>query len=374
MMQRTSSDSRQQPAIACSWDVEFSASLENKTGKYFIGRDLIRDHRDLIGRIYYWRGGTARPPGPFMERMLGLGMRIEVRAAGALGFSPLPVRRARRSTLHLDPHSVIHTEVRPGDIVLCHDLGPITHPALFRGWVNRLYRKVYRQIAHVGPRMVFVSEHSRRAFSRLYGEVADMRVIYPPLRAEIDMPASAPVAGIDKPFLLTVGSIGARKNQATMIAAYARSGLADRGIDYVLCGAREPGAEAIERLAKATPGVRLLSYISDAELAWLYANALGFALVSRLEGFGVPVAEAISRGVVPLITRDSVLEEVAGAGALTAGTDDIDAIGRGMAALATMTGAERTARLAEMQASLGRFSPSAFAAAWRDTLLPQPSA
>ena len=370
-MLRTPEPLCEQPTAAPLWDVEFSAALENKTGKYFIGRDLIRDQRDLIRRVYYWRRGADRPPGPAIEKMLGLGMRIEVRAAGTMGVSPLPARRNRRPMLHLDPHSVVHTSLRPGDIVLCHDLGPITHPSLFRPWVNRLYREAYRRIAQVAPRMVFVSEHTRGAFARLYGDAAETRVIYPPLRAGIGGGSMTPVGGINAPFLLTVGSIGARKNQATMIAAYARSGLADRGVDYVLCGAREPGAETIEQLARSTPGVRLLSYVSDAELAWLYANALGFALVSRLEGFGVPVAEAISRGLVPLVTRGSVLEEVSGAGAMTADVDDVEAISQAMIALATMDDTERAARLARMQASLDRFSPSAFATAWRHMLLPR---
>jgi len=368
MLQRTSDSSACRPVVPCLWDVEFSCALENKTGKYFIGRDLVHDQGNLINQVYYWRHGTYRLPSPFLERVLGLGMRIEVRAAGAAGISPFPLRRPNQPTLHLDPHSVIHTAISERDVVLCHDLGPITHPALFRPWVARLYQRAYRRIARAAPRMVFISEHSRREFVRLYGEAPDMRVIYPPLRAEIDSLATAPIPGLDRQFLLTVGSLGARKNQATMIRAFARSGLAERGIGYVLCGAREPGAEAIDRLARDTPGVRLLDYVSDAQLGWLYANASGFALVSQLEGFGVPVAEAISRGLVPLITRGSVLEEVAGAGAVVVPSDDLDAIAHGMIDLVAMPGPERRTRLASMQASLVRFSRPVFAAAWRELL------
>ncbi|MGN6376166.1 MAG: glycosyltransferase [Sphingomonas sp.] len=368
MLQRTSDRSRRDAGAARRWDVEFSSALENKTGKYFIGCDLIRDQRALIDRVFYWRQALRTAPGPGTERMLGLAMRIELRAAGLLGASPLPERRPRRPTLHLDPHSVIHTRVGAEDIVLCHDLGPVTHPTLFKDWLTRLYARAYDRIAHARPRMVFVSEHSRREFVRLYGGTEDMRVIYPPLRAAIGDRALQPIAGVEQPFLLTVGSIGARKNQAAMIAAYARSGLADCGIDYVLCGAREAGASAIEQLARQVPGVRLLSYVSDAELAWLYANARGFALVSRLEGFGVPVAEAISRGLVPLVTRDSVLQEVTGPAAPAVSSDDLDAIAAGMTTLAAMSMAERQQRLDEMQASLDRFSPAAFATAWRETL------
>jgi hypothetical protein len=38
-------------------------------------------------------------------------------------------------------------------------------------------------------------------------------------------------------------------------------------------------------------------------LRWLYANAIGFVLVSLLEGFGVPVAEAINRGILLLVSK-----------------------------------------------------------------------
>jgi glycosyltransferase involved in cell wall biosynthesis len=371
MLQRTPDLSGHCPDVSRRWDVEFSCALENKTGKYFIGRDLVRDQGNLINQVYYWRRGTYHLPGPFLERMLGLGMRIEVRAAGAAGRLPFPMRRPNRPTLHLDPHSVMHTALSERDIILCHDLGPITHPALFSPWVSRLYQRAYRRIARAAPRMVFVSRHSQREFTRLYGETADMRVIYPPLRVEMDGATATPIAGLDRQFLLTVGSLGARKNQAAMIHAFARSRLAERGIAYVLCGAREPGAEAIERLARQTPGVRLLDYVSDAELVWLYANASGFVLVSRLEGFGVPVAEAISRGLVPLITRDSVLEEVAGTGAIVVASDDLDAIAKGMVDLVAMPEAERRTRLARMQASLVRFSRPAFATAWRQMLEPR---
>jgi len=368
MLQRTSDESAHRHDVPGRWDVEFSCALENKTGKYFIGRDLVRDQGDLIDQVYYWRRGTHHVPSPLLERMLGLGMRIEVRAAGATGVSPFPVRRPGRPTLHLDPHSVMHTAISDRDIVLCHDLGPITHPVLFKPWVTRLYQHAYRRIARAMPKMVFVSEHSRREFIRLYGETPDMRVIYPPLRAEIDDAATTPMPELKQQFLLTVGSIGARKNQAAMIQAFERSRLAERGIAYVLCGAREPGAEAIERLARRTPGVRLLDYVTDAELGWLYANASGFALVSQLEGFGVPVAEAISRGLVPLITLDSVLEEVAGAGAIAVASGDLGAIAKGMTDLFAMPEAERSTRLTRMQASLGRFSRPVFAAAWRAML------
>jgi glycosyltransferase involved in cell wall biosynthesis len=192
-----------------------------------------------------------------------------------------------------------------------------------------------------------------------------MEVIYPPLRAELSAAAPEQVAEVRQPYFLTVGSIGHRKNQAASIRAFASSGLAHEGIGYVLCGSREPGAEAVEELAQATPGVRLLPYVSDGELAWLYRNASGFVLASRLEGFGVPVVEAIANGLVPLVSKDSVLEEVAGTAALTADPASDVEITRGLRTLAEMGKDERKRRTRELSRSLERFTPEAFRTRWQ---------
>ena len=350
------------------WNIDFSSALENRTGKYFIGRDIISDHRAMIGNIYYWRSRRGEAPEGVRARTLKLGLKIEMRLASLLDGNPLPPRRAGNPTLHLDPYSVLHSRIGPEDMVLVHDMGPITHPDLFQPWLHRLYRSAFQKIVAVRARTVFVSAASRDAFADLYGPGPGMAVVYPQMREGIRHPWQQPIPGIQGPFLLTVGSLGRRKNQLATIRAFARSGLADQGFSYVLCGAREPGADLVEQAAARTAGVHLLPYVSDAELTWLYANAVGFVLVSRLEGFGMPVAEAISHGAIPLVTAASVLEEVAGPGALTARADDEAEIAETMVRLATMPPAERSSRADAMRQSLGRFTRERFAENWRQEL------
>jgi glycosyltransferase involved in cell wall biosynthesis len=350
------------------WNVDFSSALENRTGKYFIGCDIISDHRAMIGNIYYWRGRHGETPKGMRARALKLGLKIETRLASLLDRNPLPPRAASTPTLHLDPYSVLHSRIGPEDMVLVHDMGPITHPDLFQPWLHRLYRSAFRKIIGAGARTVFVSAASRDAFIGLYGRAPRMAVIYPQMRAGIRHPRQQPIPGIQGPFLLTVGSLGRRKNQLATIRAFARSGLADRGFSYVICGAREPGADMVEQAAARTTGVHLLPYVSDAELTWLYANTIGFVLVSRLEGFGMPVAEAISHGAIPLVTTASVLEEVAGPAALTARADEEAEIAEVMDRLASMTPAERSSRADAMRQSLGRFTRERFAESWRQEL------
>jgi glycosyltransferase involved in cell wall biosynthesis len=269
----------------------------------------------------------------------------------------------------MDPYTCVLHRLAARDLVLCHDVGPLTHGDLFDAAVVAAYRKIYAEIAAARPHMVFVSRASQSAFHALFGEAfASSRVIYPALRAEVTAGPSAPAPGVWAPFLLTVGSVGARKNQARAIEAFARSGLAAQGVQYVLCGAREPGYEAAAALAQQTPGVRLLAYVSDAELNWLYAHAAGFVLPSRLEGFGIPVAEAVARGLIPIVSEGGVLHEVAGEGALSVDPLDIPQIAAAMRTLVDMPAEQAAHRRERLMGSLGRFSQAEFTRAWRDAL------
>jgi glycosyltransferase involved in cell wall biosynthesis len=258
------------------------------------------------------------------------------------------------------------TELRSSDAVLCHDVGPLTHPDLYDEEVCVAYRAIYEEIARVGPHVVFVSNASRNAFHQLWPNhsLASSRVIYPPLRTDLPQIFAAAVPPVTGPFLLTVGSIGSRKNQARCIAAFRRSGLAHRGTQYVVCGAGEPGFETVTHAARRTPGVVLLPYVSDSELAWLYRNADGFVLASLLEGFGIPLAEAIANALVPIVSKESVLDEVAGPGALTVDPLDEHDIACAMTALAEMDVAERKSRLVLLEESISRFDSEAFRQGW----------
>lgn len=358
------------PAKRSRVDVDFSLAIHNRTGKYFIGKELLAMDDLPIGDVWYWRRRAAAPLDGLQGRIVGRLQHWEVMARVHGGpMALLPRRRSRRPLLHLDPFTVPTVRLRPCDGVLIHDLGPVTHPELFPPDVVKAYKPIYDQIARVNPHLVFVSHTSRLAFEQMYpGTARDSRVVSPPIRDGINFGELSAVAGIEPPFLLTVGSIGTRKNQAGSIAAYARSRLAERGIRYVVCGGPEPGHDAVLRAAENVPGVHILPYVSDAELRWLYQQATGFVLMSLLEGFGMPVGEAVRHNLVPLISRGGVLREVAGEGALEADADDLGEIAQRMVDLCDMPGDERTRRLAQLEVAIERFDLAHFRKGWRDVI------
>ncbi|MDU3040187.1 glycosyltransferase family 1 protein, partial [Bradyrhizobium sp.] len=317
-------------------DCEFTLALNNRTGKYFLCRDMIEACADLISRQLFWRLPSAKVPPRTMSRILGRLARIEVsfRTQHPWTYRVFPAMRGRRPVFFTDPRECVLYRLRRYDVVLCHDMGPITHPELYAPGVREIYSAAFERIKAARPLIIFVSEASKNDFIRLYGDDFPLlAVAHPPIRSDLDDAEEEEIPNLPSRFLLTVGSIGARKNHARAIAAYAMSGLADEGCAYVICGGPEPGAEAVEAAARDTKGVHLCGYVNDRQLRWLYRHARGFVLPSILEGFGLPAAEAINRALVPLVGAGGALHEVTGDSAVLVDPLDVGQIAAGMRTL-----------------------------------------
>jgi glycosyltransferase involved in cell wall biosynthesis len=132
----------------------------------------------------------------------------------------------------------------------------------------------------------------------------------PEIRAQLD-------AG-DRPILLTVSAKLAHKNLRRLIEALAAIPAPERPL-LVMPGYPTPHEAELRGHAAAhgvADDVRLLGWISAAGLEGLYAAAAAFVFPTLAEGFGLPVLEAMARGVPVTCSDIPVLREVAGEGAL----------------------------------------------------------
>jgi glycosyltransferase involved in cell wall biosynthesis len=139
-------------------------------------------------------------------------------------------------------------------------------------------------------------------------------------------PAS-PVPG-DLPLVLCVGSLGRRKNQLTLVEASEllwREGMKFR-LALVGSGDIPPPVltQLIRELQDAGRPLTVKRGVSDEELAATYQAARCVAFVSVHEGFGLPVAEALSHEV-PVITSNfgSLRELAEGNGGLLVDPEDV---------------------------------------------------
>ncbi|WP_234832312.1 glycosyltransferase [Rhodopseudomonas palustris] len=352
-------------------DCDFTLALNNRTGKFFFCGDLIAGSKDLIRNVYYWRLGFDQIPTGLIARILGrlAVVEIDLRVRHPRTLPTFLSRRDRVPIVFTDPREVLIHDLRETDIILCHDVGPLTHPTFYADGVEQIYRAAFDRIAEAKPHLLFASESSCEEFKLLYGDdFPYLGVLYPPIRFGAGSSDQQPVTSIPGKFFLSVGSLGTRKNQLRAIEAFGRSGLVEKGYRYVICGGPEPGAEHVIAAADQTPGVLIPGYVNDPQLRWLYSHAEGFILPSLLEGFGLPAAEAIHYGVIPLLSRGGALEEVAGPSAILVDPLDVDAIVQGMHQIAVMSEGEKTQRLDQMRTSIARFSTEDALGVWRSVL------
>lgn len=126
-----------------------------------------------------------------------------------------------------------------------------------------------------------------------------------------------PSQTIPKEFILCVGTVEARKNHTGLYYAYKLA--TERGIvlpPIVVVGRRGWLAEDIYEIITNDPDTEdafiFLHTASDEELTWLYEHALVSVYPSFYEGWGLPVAESLLRGLPCVASNSSSIPEIAG--------------------------------------------------------------
>lgn len=114
---------------------------------------------------------------------------------------------------------------------------------------------------------------------------------------------------LDPPYLLSVGTVEARKDLVTAVHA-----LRDLpGFRLISAGPHTPYAASVMRAATdagVAGRVELRGFVDDATLRALYAGARALVFPSRYEGFGLPPLQALAARL-PVVASDiAVLREV----------------------------------------------------------------
>jgi glycosyltransferase involved in cell wall biosynthesis len=173
----------------------------------------------------------------------------------------------------------------------------------------------------------------------------------------VDPPTAPPVLGGRAPTLLFVGTLYAYKRVDLVIDAFGRARGRLPGDARLVVVGKDPDGTQHDRLrslagaAGVADRVDLLGAVDGPELERLYATSSALVLASRYEGFGLPVAEAMSRGT-PAMADATSLPEVAGDGGLVVPAQDPSAFADAFVAL--LTDEPRRLALAERALARGR--------------------
>ena len=205
-------------------------------------------------------------------------------------------------------------------VVTIHDLIYRTVPEAHPGLRAMGMRVLVPLAAHRSQRVITVSEASAEDLQRHLRIPAERIDVIP---HGIGVAARTPPLGEDdlrrrldagsRQIVLSVSAKLAHKNLAALIQAVARIPAARRPL-LVLPGYPTSHEQELRTLVaerQVTEDVRFLGWVSADELEGLYAAARCVVLPTLAEGFGLPVLEAMARGVPVACSDIPVLHEVA---------------------------------------------------------------
>ncbi len=213
-------------------------------------------------------------------------------------------------------------------VLTVHDLIPYEDEHYFssplrKQWYLQRTRWELRHAAQV----LTVSDYSRRsilAFSG--GEVEPV-----PIHWSVTLPDVFPEAARpDSRYFLYVGGYDRRKGLDKLVRVYLglrREGLTD--CKLVLAGRPRPLDAETDALIRAGVGegsIVQTGYVTDEELCALYAHAVCAVYLSAMEGFGLPVIEAMKYDCPIITTQKTSLPEIGGDAACYVDRDDAAAL------------------------------------------------
>ena len=116
-----------------------------------------------------------------------------------------------------------------------------------------------------------------------------------------------------KPFIFSLGTINQKKNFHTLLPLLQHR----NDMELVIAGKTDDNDYHNFILASArkmgiVDNLRLVGTISECEKSWYFNNCYAFAFPSNAEGFGLPVAEAMSVGKPIFLSQRTALPEIGG--------------------------------------------------------------
>lgn len=231
-------------------------------------------------------------------------------------------------------------------VTTVHDVSFFALPWDFTAWEGARRRLLTRLAIGVSTRLIAVSDFTRRELVRLFPSSAAHTTAIPH-GADDDLPPSPPRDEARRrlglrprdPLVVCVGSVFNRRRLPELLAAVARLTTKHPTLRLAVVGDNRttPRLDLAGHVASLglSHHVQLAGFVGDETLAELYAAADAAVYLSEYEGFGLPVVEALRRGIPTLAGNRPALSEIFAGAVALAPPDDADAIARALDAVLT---------------------------------------
>jgi len=215
-------------------------------------------------------------------------------------------------------------------VSVIYDLIPMTHPQFCDNSLVQVFDRWFEWIANTANGFIAISstisDQVRDEVQRRLGnEKADRRWFdFFHLGSELDLlesnksvrPAVQKLFTSGRSVYLMVSTIEPRKNHAYLLDAFEQLWASES--DVVLCFIGRIGwknEQLIERV-RSHPELKrrlfMFNDLSDVELEYAYSHAKALVFPSFVEGFGLPLVEAMQRGLPAMASNIPVFHEIGG--------------------------------------------------------------
>jgi glycosyltransferase involved in cell wall biosynthesis len=204
---------------------------------------------------------------------------------------------------------------------LVYDTIPIDFPQFFDDEFPAVYRHYLDRVLEISEQLFVISDATARDVARYssaqHGVLPAVTVIHLGDGAVSAATPRQPDGAPTEPFVLAVSTFEPRKNHLVLYQALKHA--QSTGVDLpAIVVAGSPGwlTHDLQHLVRSDPQARgafvWLPRVTDAELAWLYEHAQFTVFPSIVEGWGLPIAEALTHGKFCVTCDTSSMPEVGG--------------------------------------------------------------
>lgn len=217
---------------------------------------------------------------------------------------------------HFGPFNVPNSIKR---LTIIHDLTPLLY-SHYHPFGRFLAHKIFlKRILRKADLIITNSQHTKNDVINYYPfTIGKIDFIYPainPIFKKTDNRDPLKKYGIDKPYLLSVGTVEPRKNYITTIRAFEsfKNNNPDSEHELVIVGRRGWYSEDLFHFMdklEHKDKIKIINDVETHELPSFYSNCELFVFASHYEGFGFPILEANNCGAVCLCAENSSIKEI----------------------------------------------------------------
>lgn len=317
------------------FDIHFLSKISQGTGTYSF--QLVNALKDILDKEQLILLNKRNIVGIFGNGYnLGWGRLL-------LNYTPFNVLYGYNKLVYEQNLDIIHTNYlcsilpsKAKKVVTVHDILFKTHsqyfPLSLRLGVDLFSKKCFAE----ADKIIAVSNYTKQQLIQYYPQTCNkIEVIYEAASKDFYLIEDKKFVrlkiedkfNIKKPYILFVGRFAPIKNIEFLISYY-RQTHNNEEYDLLLVGKFDKSFPNIglEKYIQDNSNVKVLTEVSNTDLNLLYNGATLFYFVSRGEGFGLPILEAMSAGCPVLTSNITACNEIAGDAAVKVNPCSLDEV------------------------------------------------